>query len=98
MQPIRHYQLQALFGCREFAEPKHHVLHFELQDSAKKKKEFKSTLGDFRNISTISIFLLAVAPYNFAILIPKWCKCSFLDSKINKGDFRLYFTIYEKKC
>ena len=23
------------------------------------------TLGDFRNISTISIFLLAVAPYNF---------------------------------
>ena len=24
-----------------------------------------STLGDFRNISTISIFLLAVAPYNF---------------------------------
>ena len=25
----------------------------------------RSTLGDFRNISTISIFLLAVAPYNF---------------------------------
>ena len=23
------------------------------------------TLGDFKNISTISIFLLAVAPYNF---------------------------------
>ena len=23
------------------------------------------TLGDFRNISTISIFLLAVTPYNF---------------------------------
>ena len=25
----------------------------------------KHTLGDFRNISTISIFLLAVAPYIF---------------------------------
>ena len=54
------------------------------------------TLGDFMNISTISIFLLAVAPYNFYYLLPKWCKLPFLDSKINRGDIRLYFKSYEK--
>ena len=27
--------------------------------------QLRPTLGDFRNISTISLFLLAVAPYNF---------------------------------
>ena len=32
----------------------------------------------------------------FTILIPKWCKLPFLDSKINRGDIRLYFKSYEK--
>ena len=54
------------------------------------------TLGDFRNISTIFIFLLAVPPYNFAILTPKWCKYPILGSKTNRGDIRLYFKTYEK--
>ena len=49
---------------------------FRYQKSLKKSKGFTSnsfpghfnsinTLGDFRNISTISIFLLTVPPYNF---------------------------------
>ena len=36
-----------------------------LESVAKVNLGYINTLGDFRNISTISIFLLAVAPYNF---------------------------------
>ena len=34
--------------------------------------------------------------FNITILIPKWCKLPFVDSKFNKGDIRLYFKSYEK--
>jgi hypothetical protein len=53
-------------------------------------------LGDFRNISTIFIFLLAVAPYNFFNFDTKWCKNPILCSKTNRGDIRIYFKTYEK--
>ena len=54
------------------------------------------TSGDFRNISTKSLILLAEAPYNFRNLDTKWCKYLFLGCKINGGDIRLCFRTYEK--
>ena len=49
----------------------------------------RHTLGDFRIISTISIFLLAIAPYNFYNFDTYQ---PFLHSKING----FYFKSYEK--
>ena len=49
-------------------------------------RTLKCTLGDFRNISTISIFLLAVQCHLtiFEISIPKWCKYPIFSSKTNR--------------
>ena len=40
-------------------------LAFSIKKLAKENEDHFGTLGDFRNISTISILLLAVVPYNF---------------------------------
>ena len=58
-----------------------------------------ATLGDFRNISTIFISLLAVPPYNFCNFEYKWCKYLILDVKIIEvSDIRLDFKTYKKNC
>ena len=51
-------------------------------------QEYFNHINILISSSTLQILL--------CILIPKWCKLPFLDSKINTDDIKLYFKSYDK--